>query len=112
MVNQILHSVSGLNDTGRPFIYEDMLNISSDDILCVIKYGAIKLGPMSQFACLLDDKRLEINPNFELNDGQLVVKSYGAQAIIKLSEPSKNFLANFFPKTLSDSKQYGNVAKL
>lgn len=105
MVDQILHSVSGLNDTGRPLIYEDMLNISSDDILCVMKYGAIKLGTMSQFANALADKRLKINPTFELNDGQLVVKSYGARAIIiKLSEPSKNFLANFFPKTLSDSK--------
>lgn len=104
MVDQILHSVSGLKDTGRPLIYEDMLNISSDDILCVIKYGAIKLGPMSQFAYLLADKRLDINPNFELNDGQLLVKSFKTQVTITLSKPSKNFLANFFPKTLSDSK--------
>lgn len=103
MVNQILHYVSGLNDTGRPLIYKDMLNISSADILCVIKYGAIKLGPMSHFAYLLKDKSLEINPNFELNDGQLVVKSFRAQTTIMLSEPSKNFLASFFPKLLSES---------
>lgn len=96
MVEQIVASVAGLNNKGTPLVDGNILKVTSDDIDCVIHYGAIKLGPKSQFAYLLEDPTLKYQPHFELIGGQLVVKSFTSKIILTLSEPSKKLMAFFF----------------
>lgn len=96
MVDQITASVAGLNNTGAPLVNGDIMKVSSDDISCVINYGAAKLGPTSQFAHLLEAECFKYEPHLKVLGGDLIVKSYTSEDTFMLNQPSKKMLAFFF----------------
>lgn len=102
MADQIMHSVAGLRDKARPLIYGDLMQITSEDILCVVRYGAIKLGPSSQLAYLIRDATLNCLPTLELNSKELIVTAVYQRRAYSLDEQSRKLLAMFFPKVMAE----------
>lgn len=103
MADQIMHSVAGLRDKARPLIYGDLMQITSEDILCVVRYGAIKLGPSSQLAYLIRDATLNRFPTFELNKRELFINDRFQKRSYSLDEHTKKLLAIFFPKVMTEN---------
>lgn len=97
LADQLSDCVSGLVETGRPIYHYNILEITEADILCVLKYGAIKLGPASQFAALLKNQQLTLTPDFEFTEGRLFMEPFGGRKQeLMLTKPSHKLLSQFF----------------
>jgi len=97
LVEQIKSAVSGLVSNARCEITEPIHEITSEDILCIINYGAILQGSNSQFSYILKDKSLGLIPKLLLNEDYLiVVNSFGGNTEMLLSKQSKKVISRFF----------------
>ena len=72
-VEQMALSIEKLVDNGRLADYQSILEISSQDILCVMQYGAALYGAHSQFAYLLQSKDIGPWPDLKYSDDKLTV---------------------------------------
>lgn len=96
LLEQIKAAVSGLVKNARCEITEPIHEITSEDILCIINYGAILQGSNSQFSYILKDKALGLRPKLLLNEGYLiVVNSFGGNTEMLLSKQSKKLISRF-----------------
>jgi hypothetical protein len=104
LLTNMMDSVAGLVDKGRSDYRQPRLAITSEDILCVMNYGAALHGPNSQFAHLIKNKSIGIMPKLKVSDDYLVIgERFGQDIEIFLNSKSKKLLERFFVfPTLSD----------
>jgi hypothetical protein len=96
LLKQIKAAVSGLVSNVRFEIMSSIHEITSEDILCVINYGAILHGSNSQFSYISNDKALGLIPKLILNEDYLiVVNSFGRNTEMLLSKQSKKTISRF-----------------
>lgn len=104
LLTNMRDSVAGLVDKGRGDYHQPRLSITSEDILCVMNYGAALHGPNSQFSHLIKNERIGIMPKLKVYDDYLIIgERFGQDTEILFNQLSKKLLARFivFP-TLSD----------
>ncbi|QZO12577.1 hypothetical protein [Pseudoalteromonas piscicida] len=69
---------------------------NSEDILCVINYGAALHGPNSQFAHILQDRNLGLMPSFELFENMLKISdSFRERYEVQLNKQSSRLMERF-----------------
>lgn len=106
LLTNMKDSVAGLVDKGRNDYYHPRLAITSEDILCVMNYGAALHGPNSQFAHLIKNKSIGIMPKLKVSDDYLVIgERFGQDIEILLNSKSKKLLELFsiIPSALNKS---------
>jgi hypothetical protein len=96
LIEQIKAAVSGLVSNVRFEIMRSIHEITSEDILCIINYGAILQGNNSQFSYILNDKTLGLIPKLLLyEDYLIVVNTFGRNTEMLLSKQSKKLISRF-----------------
>jgi len=104
LLTNMKDSVAGLVDKGRSDYRQPRLAITSEDILCVMNYGAVLHGPNSQFSHLIKNEGIGIMPKLKVcNDYLIIGERFGQDTEILFNQQSKKLLARFivFP-TLGD----------
>lgn len=96
LLTNMKDSVASLDDKGRSDYHQPRLSITSEDILCVMNYGAALHGPHSQFAQLVKNERIGIIPKLRVSDDYLVIEErFGQDLEILLNSQSKRLLTRF-----------------
>lgn len=102
LLTNMKDSVAGLVDKGRSEYHHPRLDITSEDILCVMNYGAILNGSNSQFAYLIKNEHIGIMPKLTINGDSLMIGGrFGQDIEILLNPQSKRLLTRFcmFPSS-------------
>lgn len=96
LLTNMKDSVAGLVDKGRSDYHHPRLAITSEDILCVMNYGAALHGPQSQFAYLLQDRNLSLMSDIALWEGNLKIPVHLGRGVeVVLNKKSRLLLDNF-----------------
>ncbi|MHC6647635.1 hypothetical protein ACYTPF_13765 [Alteromonas sp. HB246098] len=95
-VERIKDAVMGLTRNIPSEPYEQYLSITSEDVVCLINYGAQVFGPHAQLGHLARSKALRLYKTIVLEQNKLIIEGYGLHKdVFYLDKRSQSFLAKY-----------------